>query len=158
MSDESNLALGSRSCNQRANNLTSCRISVRVQDSAARVRGLAREDEPSSFAVELRAPVNQLLYVARTIFDHHAHRPLVAKPRASVQCVLFVKRNFVLFRESDGDSALRVFSIRFVRAIFRKDCDASARACKFYSGAKASDSAADYYEIGFECHLFYDLL
>src|SRR5437588_8627935 len=44
MSDESNLSLCPCSCNQSAHDLSSCRIAVRVQYAAARMRCLARED------------------------------------------------------------------------------------------------------------------
>src|SRR2546423_14198216 len=116
------------------------------------MRGLAREDETPSLAVELRAPVNQLLNISWPILDHHAHSALVAKSCSCVQGVFFVKCNLVFVRERDGDAALRIFRVRFVRTVFGEDCDASARAREFNRGAKPCDAAADNYEIGFERH------
>jgi hypothetical protein len=46
-----------------------------------------------------------------------------------------VERDFVFFRERDGDSALRVLGVRFVRAIFGEDRDAGARAGQFDGSA-----------------------
>src|SRR5438128_8497833 len=85
MSHENYLAHRTSFCNQSAHDLAPGRIAVRVQYSPARVRGLTREDEMAALAVELRAPVNQLLYEPGAILDHHPDGALVAQSSSRIQ-------------------------------------------------------------------------
>jgi hypothetical protein len=63
-----------------------------------------------------------------------------------------MKRNFVFFRERDGNSALRVFRVGFIRAVFGENCDARAHARYFNCRAQARDAATNDDEICFERH------
>ena len=79
-----------------------------MKHPVAAVRSFAREEQLRSVAIELDAPVDQLLDATGALFDQHADCFAVAQTRAGYQCVLLVKRNLVIVTKGDGDAALRV--------------------------------------------------
>ena len=80
-----------------------------MQDAIAGVGTLAGEQEFASLAIELSAPVDQLLNGGRAFFDQSPHGGHVAQPIARVQGVLFMQQDFIIIAQCHCDSALRVF-------------------------------------------------
>ena len=64
---------------QRARDLAAGGIAVRVQNAVAAVRAFAREGELAALAVELRAPLDQLLNRGRALFHQRVHRGAIAQ-------------------------------------------------------------------------------
>ena len=63
-----------RAREQRAADFPARRIAVRVQNPRAAVRGLPRESQLGSRAVEFRSPLDQLRDVLRALFYEQCHR------------------------------------------------------------------------------------
>ena len=80
---------------------------MRVENPRTAVRSFARERQPGSGAVELRAPLDKLRDVLRAFFHQQGHGFRPAQAVAGVEGVLFVQPDFVFVRKCDSDSALR---------------------------------------------------
>ncbi len=106
---------GARAMAQRANDFAAGRITLRMQDAIAAVRSFAAQTVGASFAIEGRAPFNQLLNRRRRFLDQGANGLGVAKSIASDQRVLFVQLYFVIITECGGNPALRIFGRRFAQ-------------------------------------------
>ena len=63
---------------------------MRVQNAIAAVRAFARESELVAFAIELRAPFDQLLDGGGAFLHQSAYRGAVAQAVAGVERVLLV--------------------------------------------------------------------
>jgi hypothetical protein len=127
---------------------------------AARVRCLAGKDESTAFSIELSSPLDKFLYISLAVFDHDVDGTLVAKPRAGIQSVLFVKGDLVLFGERNGNTTLSVLSVGFAGAVFRQDSYARPGPRDLDSRAKPGYTASYNDEVSFEgqrsfssCHL-----
>src|SRR6266702_4088326 len=92
---------------QSAQDFASRGISVRVQDAVTAVRALTSKSQLGAFAVEFRAPLNQLLEALRTFFHQHFGGIGVAQPIAGVECVLEMKADLVFVAERGRNSSLR---------------------------------------------------
>ncbi len=82
-----------------------------MQNAVAAVRAFAGERDLGSGAIELRAPLDQLLDARRTFFDQHARGFFVDQAVAGLQRVFQMKPDFVVIAERGGDSALRVLRV-----------------------------------------------
>ncbi len=71
-------------------------IAMRVQNAVAAVRAFARERKPLPFAIELRAPVDQLLNRGRAFFHQRADSLAVAESIARIERVLLMQRHLVV--------------------------------------------------------------
>ncbi len=118
-----------------------------VQDAVAAVRALAGEGQAAGFAVELRAPIDELLDGGGAFLDERVHGGAVAQAVAGVEGVLLVKLHLVVVAESHGDAALGVFGGRFVQALLGHHQDA-AGGRQFDGGAQPGHARADDQKIG----------
>src|SRR6185369_11473348 len=105
---------------QGAYYLPSSRVSMSMQYATARMGRLLGKQQLPVLCVELCAPLDQLHYVTRALFDKHAHGRFVAQPRTRHKCVLQVLSYLILFTEDHRHAALRIFSIRFRQTILRE--------------------------------------
>ncbi len=97
-----------------------------MQDAADAVRGLAAERQPPSrVEVELRAPLDQLTDVGRTVLDQHADRLFVAEAVAGADRIRRVQRGAVVVAHRRGDAALRVAGVAFGGCRLGEDEDAA---------------------------------
>ena len=99
-----------------------------------------------AFAIELRAPVDQLLDGRRAFFHQRAHRRRIAQAIPGVQRVLLVQAHVVVVAERDRDAALRVLRRRFAQAVLR-DHEHLARVRQFDGGAQSGHARADHQKV-----------
>ena len=131
---------------ERAGDLAPGGIAVRVQHAVAAVRAFAREGEAVALAVELRAPLDQLLDGARTLLHQRAHGVAVAQPVAGGERVLLVQFHFVVVAERHGDAALRVLRGGFAQRVLGHHQHAAGGG-QFDGRAQSGYSGADHEEI-----------
>jgi hypothetical protein len=129
-----------------ARNFASGRISLRVQHAVAAVRALAGERQLVAFAIELRAPIDELLNSRGAFLHQRVDRRTVAQPVSREQRVLLVELHLVIVAERYRDSALRIFRRGFVQAVFGNDQDAPGLS-QLNRGAKAGHAGSDDNEI-----------
>ena len=124
--------------------VASCACSTRRALCAAfdRERGLAL-----GIAIERGAPLHQLAHVARTVFDEHRDRALVAQSVARGDRVGEMQRRAVVGPDGGGDAALRVAGVSGARTRLRQH-EHVAGAVERRGGAQRRDAAADNEEIG----------
>ena len=96
-----------------------------MQNAAAAVSGFPRESQAHAIAIELRAPLDQLLDGSRTFLHQRVDGLPVAQPGAGGDGVLLVQPDFVVIAQRDGDSALRILRGGFAQAVFRHHQDRS---------------------------------
>ncbi len=119
-----------------------------VQHAVAAVRAFARERDLGAGAVELGAPLHQLLDARRTFFDQHARGFFVHQAVAGLQRVFQMKRNFVVIAERGGDSALRILRVGF-GDLTLGEAENAAGGSEFHRGAQSGNTRANNDEIGF---------
>ena len=119
---------------------------MRVQDAAAAVGAFAREGQTPAIAVELGAPVDQLLDGGGTFFDQRVHGAAIAQTVAGGERVLLVQLHFVVVAERHGDAALRVLGRGFVQRVLG-DHQHLARLRQFDGRAQPGHASADDKEI-----------
>ncbi len=90
-----------------------------MQHPVAAVRAFARECQLGSLAVELRAPLDELLNRRGAFLHQRAHRRAVAQAVSRVQRVPLVQFHLIVVAQSDGDPALRIFGGGFPEAVLR---------------------------------------
>ena len=103
---------------QRAGNFAARRISVRVQNAVAAVRSFAGEGELLALAVELGAPLDQVLNRGGTLLHQRVNGALIAESIARIERVLLMERDFIVIAQSYGDTALSVLRRRLAQRIF----------------------------------------
>jgi hypothetical protein len=118
-----------------------------VENAVATVRAFAGESDLGSGAVELRAPLHQLLDARRALFDQHAGGLLVDQAVAGLQRVFEMKRNFVVIAERSGDSTLRILRVGFGDFTLG-EAENAAGGSEFHGGAKSGNTRANNDEIG----------
>src|SRR5215470_3275976 len=91
---------------QSALDLASRGIAMRVQNPITAVRALATECQLCTFAIELRAPRNQLLNSLRCVLDQNTRRCWIAQPVAGIQRVLEMQADFIFVAKRRGNSSL----------------------------------------------------
>ena len=133
---------------QRAANLAAGGISVGMQHAAAAVRALAREGDLGAGAIELRAPLDQLLDARRAFLHQHARGLFVAQAVAGLQRVFQVQPNLVVVAERSGDAALRILGVGF-RHLLLGQAKHAAGGGKLHRGAQAGNARAHHDEVGF---------
>jgi hypothetical protein len=120
---------------------------MRMQDTAARMRSLACKNQPPTLSIKLGPPIDQLLYVARSLLDHHAYGLSVTEAGTCVQRVLLVKRDLVVIGKRNSNPALCVFRIRFRCPILCQYGHPSTAPSKLYCCAQPGYTAANHNEI-----------
>ena len=121
-------------------------IAVRVQHAVAAVRALPGERELRPFAVELRAPGDQLLDRARPFFHQGPHRRAVAKAVARVERVLLVEFHFVVVAQGHRNPALGVFGGRLLKALLGQHEDTPCFR-QFDGGTQPRDACSNHQKI-----------
>ena len=96
------------------------------RDPRAAVGAFARKGQLCAVAVELHAPVDELLDLLRTFFDQHADGFFAAESIAGDQRVMQVKRHLVVFAERRGDASLGIFGAGFIEIVFGENKDVAA--------------------------------
>ena len=119
-----------------------------VQHAIAAVRAFAGEGDLGAGAIELRAPLDELLDARRAFLDQDARGLFVHQAIAGFQRVFQMKTDFVIIAERGGDAALRILRVRFGDFAFREAKHAS-RGRQFHRSAQAGDARAYDDEIGF---------
>src|SRR5262249_40657114 len=111
------------------------------------VRSFASEFEAAlSVPIELGAPLDELAHVARSLFDQHAYRVLVAQAIAGANRVCRVQLRAVVVANGGGDAALRVAGVALAGIGLGENENASGRRERD-RGAKPRDAAADDREV-----------
>ncbi len=95
-----------RPCEQRPADLPACRITMRVQNPRAAVRGLSRKRQFRSCPVEFRSPLDELCDVLRPFFDQQRYGLRATQAVSGIQRVLFVEPDFIFIGKSYGNSSL----------------------------------------------------
>ena len=117
-------------------------IPVRMQDPVAAVGALAGKGEAETVAIELGAPVDQILNIRRALFDQRVHRRLIAEAVTGIERVLFVERDLIVVTERDRDAALCVFGGGLPKRVLG-DYQNAARLRQFNGRAESGDAGAD---------------
>jgi hypothetical protein len=91
---------------QGAENFASGGVAMCVQNAIAAVCALPAKSKFGALAVELRAPLDQLLNAIGGIFDKDGCRLRVTQAVAGVERVLQMKADFIFIAERSGDPAL----------------------------------------------------
>src|SRR6185312_12822257 len=132
--------------NQCTADLASSGIAVRVENARPAVRAFAGKTETATAAIELRAPIDQLLNAPRTFLHEHACSFDVHQPIASINGVLQMKLDFVIITQGNSDSALRILCVAFGDFLFG-DHQNAAGVGKSNGGSQTGDAASDHDEI-----------
>src|SRR5215470_723512 len=91
-----------------ATDFPSGRVTMSMQNAASAVRSLTSECKPGTAAIELSAPVDQLLNALRTLFHENAGCFRMDNAVARGDCVLKMKTDLIFIAQSDGDPALSI--------------------------------------------------
>ena len=96
-----------------------------VQDSVPAMRGFTGERQPCALAIELRSPLDQLLYAVWPLFHQDARGVSVHNSIAGVNRVLKVQADFVFIAQGHGNPALRVLRGGFGKLLLRQNQDSA---------------------------------
>ena len=104
-----------------------------------------------AFAIELRAPVDQILNGGGAFFDQRVDGVLVAESVARVERVLLVQRDLIVVAERHGDAALRVFGRGLAQGVFG-DHENAAGLRQFDCRAQTGDAGANDQKVAVHRH------
>ena len=125
--EHADLFRGAHARDERARDLGTGLVAVRVHDAVLRVRRLAAERQPPvRIEIEMRAGRLQLAHASRPFFDEHLDRRRVAQRGAGGERVLPMQRRRVARAERRGDAALRVRGGAVEERLFRRQNDVAA--------------------------------
>ncbi len=131
---------------ERARDFAAGGIAVGVQNAVAAVRPFAGEGQLAAFAVELRAPVDQLPDGRGTLFHQGVDGGAVAQAVPRVERIPLVQFHLVVVAQRDGDPALRVLRGGFVQALLGHHQHRPGRG-QVDGGAQPRHAGADYQEV-----------
>ena len=132
---------------ERAANLAAGGIAVGMQHAAAAVRAFAGEGDLGAGAVELRAPLDQLLDARRPFFDQHARGLFVAQAVAGLQRVFQMQPDFIFIAERGRNAALRILRVG-LRDFALGEAEHAACGRKLHRSAQAGNARAHHDEVG----------
>ena len=89
-----------------------------MQHPAAAVRPLPGEGDLGAGAVELCAPLDQLLDARRSFLHQNARRLFVAQAIAGLQRVFQVQAHLILVTERSRNATLRILGVGFRHLLF----------------------------------------
>ena len=127
---------------ERACDLLSGGIAMRVQNAVAAVGGFARQRQLARMPIELRAPADQLPDDFRPLLDQRPHGVQVAESIARDERVLLVEFDVIVFPERDRDTALGVLRRRFLEGVLG-DHQNTTRFGKLDGGTQPRYTGAD---------------
>jgi hypothetical protein len=131
---------------QRAFYLEPRSITVRMNDTRARVRGLSSQQQLAILSVEGDTPVNQLPNACRTFFNEHAHCIWMAQASTCGDRVVEVLLRRVLGANCCSNATLCPSAAAIVQLSFCEQRHASAR-CSGQCRDETCNAASDYNEI-----------
>lgn len=137
---------------KRANDLSTCGIPLRVQDTASGVGRLPTEFPSFPRTIKPTAPGHQFLNISRAFFDEDANGLGIAQSGSRSQRIFIVQLDLIVVAEDDGDASLRVFGARFGETVFGED-ENTTDTSQFNGCPQASNAAADDDEISLRAHL-----
>lgn len=120
-----------------------------VENAVSAVGGFPGEGEPAPFAVELGAPLDQLLNQAGAFGNQYPDCFRITEAGAGDEGVLFMKFYPVVIAENDGNSTLGILRRRFFEGILGDDQNVTGRS-QIDSCTHTGDPGADHQEICFE--------
>ena len=133
---------GPRMAQERPANFRPRCVAVRVENAIAAVRALARQHQLATFAVEVRAPAQQLLDPQRPFLHQHPRRFAIHQAIASIHRVVQMQRNVFLAAHRNGDSTLCIVGVRFVERFLRHhQHPGPRRACSLGWSTRAPSAA-----------------
>lgn len=148
---DTKLRMSGHAVPERAGDLTPCGIPC-VQDAPHGVGAFPpKGGPPLGVAIELGAPVDELAHVVRSLADEHLDGRDVAEARASLERVVAVQLDAVVWTQRRRNPALRVSRVAFGAVGLGDEHDRAVRH-QIDGRPQAGDTAADHDEVRAKTH------